>query len=139
VARYFLKMKPEPISRHNFFIQTNDVLFQQEPFLSELPEPPKIEEIRLRHERQTLRRLPKTRAILFTVRTYITPITDLQGEPESVRELLGAIRAMPPEIAKYKARQVWGSVVEGWCEQVLKEANSDAQDNGLKEKVSSMQ
>jgi hypothetical protein len=109
----------EPISRHNFFIQTNDVLFQQEPFQAELPEPPRVADIRIRHERQTLRRLPKSRAILFTVRTFMTPLVDIQDEVDSVRELLGSIRAMPPEIAKYKARQVWGDVVERWCEDTL--------------------
>ena len=124
MVRYFLKMRPdEPISRHNFFIQTNDVLFQQEPFLAELPEPPRVEDIRIRHERQTLRRLSKSRAILFTVRTFMTPLVDLQDEVESVRELLGSIRAMPPEMAKYKARQVWGDVVEQWCEDTLARAD----------------
>ena len=119
-------MKSEDlICRHNFFIQTTDVLFQQDPFLAELPEPPKIVDIRIRHERQTLRRLPKTRAILFTVRTYMLPITELENEPESIREFLGAIRAMPPEMAKYKAKQVWGDVVEEWCEAQLRKTASD--------------
>jgi dimethylamine monooxygenase subunit A len=88
-------MRPdEPISRHNFFMQTNDVLFQQEPFLAELSEPPNVEQIRIRHERQTLRRLPKSRAILFSVRTFLAPLTDLRDEPHSVKELLGAVRNM---------------------------------------------
>ncbi|KIX08409.1 uncharacterized protein Z518_03065 [Rhinocladiella mackenziei CBS 650.93] len=126
VERYFLKMKPDcPIARHNFFIQTNDVLFQQDPFLTELPGPPKVEDIRLRHERQTLRRLPKTEAILFTVRTYMTPLLELQDDIESVRELLGAIRAMPPEMARYKGWPMWGKVVERWCEQRLRGAKRE--------------
>lgn len=122
-------MKPdEIIARHNYFIQTNDVLFQQEPFLAELPELPKIDDIKIRHERQTLRRLPKSRAILFAVRTYLTPLLDLQDEPESIKELLGSIREMPAEMAKYKARQVWGSVVENWCEDQLRKVNSIEKD-----------
>src|ERR1700729_3211099 len=36
--------------------------------------------IRLRTERQTLRRLPKSGAILFTVRTYMFPVTELAKE-----------------------------------------------------------
>lgn len=122
--RYFLNMKSENIiSRHNFFIQTNDVLFQQEPFTSEIPNSPlKVEDVRLRHERQTLRRLPKTGVILFTVRTYLLPVRDLKDDPESVSELLGAIRAMPKEMADYKGRQLWGSTVEPWCEEILEKA-----------------
>jgi hypothetical protein len=110
-------MKPESlISRHNFFVQTTDVLFQQEPFPSELREPPRIEEVRIRHERQTLRRLPRSGAILFTVRTYLLPVVELAGNRESIRGLMESVRAMPPEMAKYKGRQVWGEVVENWCE-----------------------
>ena len=121
-------MKPDSlIARHNFFIQTTDVWFQQDPFLSELPEPPKIEDIRIRHERQTLRRLPRTGAILFTVRTYMTPVLELQDEVESVEELLGAIQAMPPDMARYKGRSAWGDVVEAWCQQRLHDTKTQSQ------------
>lgn len=113
------------ISRHNFFVQTNDVFFQQEPFLDKLPTLPKVEQIRIRHERQTLRRLPRTGAILFLVRTYLTPLTDLEDDPESVKAFLDSVRAMPPEMAKYKARQVWGPVVEQWCEEVLEKRSKN--------------
>jgi hypothetical protein len=119
-------MKPDsPISRHNFFIQTTDNLFQQEPFAAKLPTPPNIEDIRLRHERQTLRRLSKTGAILFTVRTYMTPLLDLENDVDSVRELSGAIKAMPKEMAIYKGQLLWGEVVEAWCEERLRQAASD--------------
>ena len=128
IDRYFLKMRPDAlIARHNFFIQTTDVLFQQDPFLSKLPEPPKIEDIRIRHERQTLRRLPRTGAILFTVRTYMTPMLELQSEVESVKALLGAIQAMPPDVARYKGRSMWGDVVVSWCQQRLRDAKSKSE------------
>lgn len=111
------------ICRHNYFMQTTDALFQQEPFFDKVPAtPPHIEDIRIRHERQTLRRLPKTGAILFTVRTYLLPVVELSDEPESIRELLGAVREMHPEMARYKGKQIWGSVVEQWCEQKLRES-----------------
>ncbi|KAF2493684.1 hypothetical protein BU16DRAFT_425374, partial [Lophium mytilinum] len=98
----------QPVERYNWFIQTNDVLFQQEPFAAELEAPLRVEDVRIRHERQTLRRLPRTRAVVFMVRTYVTKLTDLEGEEESVRELLGAVEALPEGVAGYKARQVWG-------------------------------
>jgi Protein of unknown function (DUF3445) len=121
-CRYFHRMKVgDIVARHNFFLQTDDVLFQQVPFAETLPEPPKIEDIRIRHERQTLRRLPRTGAILFLVRTYIKPLTELRDEPDSLRAFLASVRAMPPNMAKYKGRQVWGEVVEGWCEDILGE------------------
>jgi hypothetical protein len=136
--RYFLNMKPENIiSRHNFFIQNNDVLFQQEPLASEIRSSPlKIEEVRIRHERQTLRRLPKTGVILFTVRTYLLPVVDLKDDPESVSELLGAIRAMPKEMAEYKGRHLWGSTVEPWCEETLEQAGLSVLGGGTIEEPS---
>lgn len=124
-CRYFLRMKPDEIvTRQNFFMQTNDTMFQQEPFASSLEAPPAIEDIRIRHERQSLRRLPKTGAILFAVRTFLTRVVDLEDEPNSIRELLGAVRALPPDVAKYKGRPVWGEVVEEWCKTKL---GSDAE------------
>ena len=108
-----------PIQRNNYFIQTNDVLFQQEPFTESLPSPPKVEDIRIRHERQTLRRLPCSRAIMFMVRTYMTPLTHLREEPETLQALNLAVQAWPPEMAKYKAKQVWGDVLDQYCKEVL--------------------
>jgi hypothetical protein len=109
----------EIVSRQNFFVQTNDVLFQQEPFPSSLDKVLSIGDIRIRHERQTLTRMPKTGAILFTVRTYLTPLVDLQDEPDSVAEFMGAVRALPDDMAKYKGRPLWGEVAESWCDEVL--------------------
>jgi hypothetical protein len=113
-------MKPgDIVSRQNFFMQTNDVLFQQEPFADAPGDNVDIEQVRIRHERQTLRRLPRTRAILFTVRTYLTRVVDLEDEPESIRELLGAIEALPDNMARYKGRPIWGEAVESWCKKQL--------------------
>lgn len=38
-----------------------------------------------RMERETLSRLPKTRAILFTIKTYIKPLERFKKDPEKVR------------------------------------------------------
>jgi hypothetical protein len=102
-------------------MQVDDTMFQQEPFANSLPEPPKIEDIRVRHERQTLRRLPRTRAIMFLVRTYLLPITDLQREKENLYAFRSAINAWPEEIASYKGRHVWRGVFEGWADEVLRD------------------
>ncbi|KAF2802164.1 uncharacterized protein BDZ99DRAFT_343768, partial [Mytilinidion resinicola] len=116
VESFFRRLKvSEPVERYNWFIQTNDVLFQQEPFAVERPQALGVGNVRVRHERQTLRRLPRTHAVVFMVRTYLTALQELEGEVGSVRELLGAVEALPQGVARYKARQVWGEVVVGWC------------------------
>jgi len=62
-----------------------------------------VEQMRLRTERQSLRRLGVSGAIVFTIRTYLVPVTDLgetrgrlgkalEGWPEDVKEYKGAIR-----------------------------------------------
>ncbi len=58
----------------------------------------------LRLERQTFSRLPRTRAILFTIRTYVAPIADVIAEeaPLRARRLAGTLRTAPPELLRYK-------------------------------------
>ena len=108
-----------PIQRNNFFIQTTPEIFQQEPFESSLEQPPPIQDLIIRHERQTLRRLPKSDAILFCVRTFFTPVTDLEAEPESLRALVDSALAMPEVMAKYKCRHVWMDTLQEWASTVL--------------------
>jgi hypothetical protein len=54
----------------------------------------------LRTERQTFRRLPKTGAILFTIRTYTTPVVKLVQEPGVPARLASAVRSWPEVVAK---------------------------------------
>jgi hypothetical protein len=73
-------------------------MFQQEPFPDSLPHPPKIEDIHIRHERQTLRRLPRSGAVMFMVRTYLTPVNILQDEKDNLFAFREAVNAWPPEM-----------------------------------------
>lgn len=122
VEKFFYNIKvSSPMERINFFVQTTDTMFQQTPFEASLPNPPAPEDIRLRFERQTFRRLPRSGAVCFMVRTFLIPMTDLANEPGSLRDLILACRALPPDMAKYKARQVWIDTMETYCERVLGE------------------
>lgn len=58
----------------------------------------------LRLERQTFSRLPRTRAVLFTIHTYRAPVAAVIAEdaPARARRLAAALRAMPPAIRDYK-------------------------------------
>ena len=57
----------------------------------------------LRLERQTLSRLPRTKAILFTIRTYQAPIAEVVHVAEYARRIAGVLRTMPHEMQAYKA------------------------------------
>ena len=57
----------------------------------------------LRLERQTLSRLPRTKAILFTIRTYQAPIAEIVRVAEYACRIAGVLRTMPHEMQAYKA------------------------------------
>lgn len=61
-----------------------------------------LTQVFLRIERQTLRRLPGTGAIVFTIRTYIHPLLEAIDTPESSRLLLETLKQLPAEVAAYK-------------------------------------
>lgn len=56
----------------------------------------------LRVERQTLSRLPKTRAILFTIHTYVGSIEDEIGDARRLERMRNVLRTVPPESQRYK-------------------------------------
>ena len=71
-------------------------------------------DIIIRHERQTFHRLPETNAVVFTVKTSITPLVQFpKEEPEG---LAAEIRSWPEGIATYKGRSLWGRPVLGYCD-----------------------
>ena len=56
----------------------------------------------LRIERQTLRRLPVSGAVAFTIRTLHAPLDRLRDDPEAAGLLAAAIERLPPGLAAYK-------------------------------------
>ncbi|PPQ66283.1 hypothetical protein CVT26_010967 [Gymnopilus dilepis] len=73
-----------------------------------------IERIRLRTERQTLRRLPRSGAVVFTIRTYLTPVTELGRERGVAGRMASALRSWPEDVGEYKGKQRGG-----WYEGLL--------------------
>lgn len=61
-----------------------------------------LEHTYLRMERQTLRRLPKTNFVLFTIRTYIFPLKDVVSDPQRKIALKSTLDHLPIETANYK-------------------------------------
>jgi len=56
----------------------------------------------IRSERQSLRRLPRSGDVIFTIRTYIRPLSVLEGLPSIARGLAQALDKLPPEMRGYK-------------------------------------
>lgn len=70
----------------------------------------------LRVERQTLRRLPRTGAVLFTIRTFVRPLAELAAEPGTAAALAARLREMDPGMAAYKALPGIMDALLGWLD-----------------------
>lgn len=56
----------------------------------------------LRVERQTLTRLPKTGAILFTIHTYQVPVGEIAADPLAAQKMMRVLTTTPVEMLAYK-------------------------------------
>ena len=66
------------------------------------PADPGPDELFLRVERETLRRFPSTNCVLFTIRTYVTPIPHVAADSNVARRLADSIDALPDDVRRYK-------------------------------------
>ncbi len=74
------------------------------------------ERLIIRSERETLTRLPKSQAILFTIRTYRRPLSDLQASPDQASKLAAAIRGLPSDVRDYKGLRAVGDAALGYLD-----------------------
>ncbi|MCA3440786.1 MAG: DUF3445 domain-containing protein [Rhodobacter sp.] len=82
VQRMFDAIRPEqPLWRANALLYDDPTLFQ--PRREGVPRPRPVEKTYLRSERQCLLRLPETRAVVFTIHTWVLRRSDLPLEAEA--------------------------------------------------------
>ena len=74
----------------------------------------KPEELFLRVERQTIRRLHKSRSILFTVRVHVDSIISILGNKELVVDLIKAIQNLDEDMKSYKVIQPFEDKLINW-------------------------
>ena len=70
----------------------------------------------LRVERQTLRRLPITDAILFGIRVHNYPLHSVARDAPTARQLAGAVRALPESIVHYKSFLPFRPALLAWLD-----------------------
>ena len=109
ITRMFDNARPEtPMLRWNWSLYGNDRLFHPD---SPGPGEPRFgageraENVFLRVERQTLRKLPQTGAMLFTVRIFVDPVAEIEKQPDAPRiaaALIDQLRALDPAQLDYK-------------------------------------
>ena len=70
------------------------------------PAQPRVDDLVVRVERETLRRFPVTGAVLFTIRTYRRRLVDVVVDPDERARLTSALAALPPGVRDYKQLDV---------------------------------
>ncbi|KAI1392349.1 uncharacterized protein F4822DRAFT_126330 [Hypoxylon trugodes] len=124
VDRYFSRMRPgDFIGRMNWSLQVDGVdLFrtdgnnyypETEQAILEDKADPSLDDCYLRVEHQTLTKLPRTNAIIFTVRSYMTLLHQVKAEGDG-KALAQAIKSMPGGLGHYKMGQYWGKKLLPW-------------------------
>ncbi|KAL1963878.1 hypothetical protein VTN77DRAFT_7684 [Rasamsonia byssochlamydoides] len=121
MMNFFRRIRPEePVLRNNYFLQVDDDLAWSYSIGSEDSEQVSwntaeknraIEHHYFRSERQSLRRLPRSGAVVFTIRTYFEPITEIAKEPYVPGRLASAIRSWGEDVARYKGREKYEEVL----------------------------
>jgi hypothetical protein len=76
----------------------------------------------IRVERQTLSRLPDSRAVAFSLHTYSDPLSSLRADVESVRAMLALLRAYSEERWKYSEMDIVREPVIAWLESAANES-----------------
>jgi hypothetical protein len=106
INRMFDRLQPErSVERMNWSINWSNDLYTPKPKTERtIPDlPPSGSFIRV--ERQTLRRLPISGDILFTIRIYLDPILALRSHPRKadlMRSMASQLEALTPEQVAYK-------------------------------------
>jgi hypothetical protein len=68
--------------------------------------------VRVRSERQTLRRLPKTGGIVFTIRVWITPLAEIAADPVRLAAFAHAWRTARADFRAYKRLDLYDHLID---------------------------
>jgi dimethylamine monooxygenase subunit A len=74
------------------------------------------EKLWLRVERQTLRRLPQSGAVLFTIRTHVTRLGEAIRDDKNAQDLALAVRTMPDDVTRYRSVDGFRAALLKWLE-----------------------
>lgn len=134
MEKFFIRLTcDKPVVRNNYFLQTDDELGWSTSIGEEFggkvgwytaDEATDVSKIHFRSERQSLRRLPKTGAIMFTVRTYFLPIVEMAKEPHIPRRLHNAILSWEDDVQEYRGYEKFKDILLPYLDEKAKEQES---------------
>ncbi len=118
VDRFLDRLRPErPVWRRNWLVHDSPELHLLAPSPSAIP-PSVPRDLWLRSERQTLRRLPETDAILFTIRTQQVPLAAVAVRADIAAGLARAVRSWSEELVAYRSAERWRAPGLTWLDTV---------------------
>jgi hypothetical protein len=117
VDRYLTRLPADVIGvRRNWMIHDTPALFEPVP-----PDRVRVDhpqDLWLRSERQTLRRLPESGAVLFTIRVQQTPFSSFRARPDVAARFAARLRAQPDELTEMNGLAGYREEVLAWLDQV---------------------
>jgi len=121
MMNFFRRLKPEaPMLRNNYFIQVDDDLAWSYSIGDEdgggvnwntSEKNRAIQHHHFRSERQSLRRLPRSGAVVFTIRTYFHPVTEICEELYVPGRLASAVRSWADDVSRYRGKEQFQEVL----------------------------
>ena len=117
VDNYFQRITVEkPVWRSNWIIQDHPALFQ--PVIPPGPLLENPQDLWIRMERQTLRRLPETGGILFTIRGYQQSLPEYLSRSKDIASNLRVLlERLPDDVAQYKSVYYYRPKILKWINQ----------------------
>lgn len=122
VDRFMHHVKPGHIAaRLNWSVLDDATLFQsggkwREAHNAAVTQANAGETLFLRVERQTLRRLPRSGAVLFGIRVHVYPLATAIAAPATAVLLAEAVRALPEATMRYKSLLPISEALLGWLD-----------------------
>jgi hypothetical protein len=110
------------MARANWLIHDNPKLFKvgHAPPAANVSGANAGETLWFRVERQTLRKLPQSGAVLFTIRTHLAPLGAAIGDPKRARDLAAVIRSMPHAVLDYRHMNGFRDALLDWLDQIAR-------------------
>lgn len=112
--------------RFNWSIYESSSLFQPERSKADVERSKSInstnagDKLFLRVERQTIRKLPKTLSIVFTIRVHVDPLSSIQNSLSLVRDLNLALKNLSKDMKAYKSIDQIEKPLKSWLENKIK-------------------
>jgi len=118
VERVLRSLSPGRAAERRGWALLNDATLHQPEPTAGMPAIFDPEGLWLRVERQVLRRLPATRAVVFAIRTRQWSLDELAAHPEQASGLAASLRSTPADLATYKGVAAIRGDLLTWLDQV---------------------